>query len=134
MKSRLVVGDKRSFLHKVGEDDIATFESGNVHQVCSTFTLAKYIEWTSRIFVIDIKKDDEEGIGTMIHIDHISPAFKSQEIYFEATITSLKNNELICEVIVTSSDRLIASAKTGQKLLKKDRIRKIFSSLGGDTE
>lgn len=132
MKSRLKIGDRRSFLHKVAQDDIATFESGNVHPVCSTFTLAKYIEWTSRIFIIDVKNEDEEGIGTMIQIDHISPAFENQEIYFEATVSSIENNELICEVIVTTKDRLVARAKTGQKLLKKAKIREIFSSLGDD--
>lgn len=130
MKNRLAIGDKRIFTHTVGKDDIATFEAGNVHPVCSTFTLAKYIEWTSRIFVIDIKNEDEEGIGTMIHIEHISPAFEKQELHFEATVTSIEKNELICDVLVTSGDRQIAKAKTGQKLLKKDKIKKIFSSLG----
>jgi fluoroacetyl-CoA thioesterase len=130
MKARLKIGDKRSFVHKVCKQDIATFESGNVHQVCSTFALAKYIEWTSRIFVIDIKNEDEEGIGTMIHIDHISPAFIDQEVNFEATVGSIESNELICKVIVSTTDRLIASAKTGQKLLKKNKIKEIFSSLG----
>ena len=127
MRARLKIGAKRSFLHKVSKDDIATFDSGNVHPVCSTFTLAKYIEWTSRIFIIDIKKEDEEGIGTMIHIDHLSPAFIGQEIYFEATVVSIENNELICEVLATTEDRLIAKAKTGQKLLKKAKIDQIFS-------
>lgn len=130
MRARLNIGDKRSFLHKVSELDIATFDAGNVHPVCSTFTLAKYIEWTSRIFIIDIKNEDEEGIGTMLHIDHMSPAFQDQEIYFEATISSIDNNELICEVLATTENRLIARAKTGQKLLKKAKIDEIFSSLG----
>ncbi len=127
MKNRLLIGDRRSFLHKVGKDDVAMFEAGTVHPVCSTFTLAKYIEWTSRIFVIDIKSKDEEGIGTMIQINHLSPAFVNQEMYFEATVISIENNELICEVLVSTSDRLIAKAKTGQKLFKKDKINEIFS-------
>ncbi len=129
MKNRLSIGDKRYFVHHVIQEDIATFDVGNVHPVCSTFTLAKYIEWASRLFVIDIKHDDEEGIGTMINIDHISPAFVAQKLHFEATVASISTNELICDVLVTTGDRLIAKAKTGQKLLKKDRINEIFSSL-----
>jgi len=130
MRDRLKIGEKRSFLHKVSAIDIAAFDAGNVHPVCSTFSLAKYIEWTSRIFIIDIKHDDEEGIGTMLHIDHLSPALQGQEIYFEATVSSIDNNELICEVLMTSENRLIARAQTGQKLMKKTRIDEIFSSLG----
>lgn len=129
MKSRLKIGERRSFLHKVGKDDVAMFETDMVHPVCSTFTLAKYIEWTSRMFVIDIKKEDEEGIGTMLHIDHISPAFINDKMSFEATVDTIEKNELNCNVIVSVGDRIIAKAKTGQKLLKRVRINEIFSSL-----
>ena len=132
MKNRLAVGEKRLFIHQVGKDDIATFDSGNVHPVCSTFALAKYIEWTSRLFVIDIKKNDEEGIGTMIHIDHKSPAFENQEMQLEATVEAMDKNELMCEVLVTVDGRIIAHARTGQKILKREKINEIFSSLGGD--
>ena len=130
MKERLSIGDKRFFLHKISEFDIATFDAGNVHPVCSTFALAKYIEWTSRIFIIDIKNEDEEGIGTMLHIEHLSPAFQDQEIYFEATVSSIVNNELICDVLVTAEKRVVARARTGQKMLKKAKLDQIFSSLG----
>lgn len=129
MERKLKIGDRRRFVHKVHEEDIAAFESGMVHPVCSTFALAKYIEWTSRLFVIDVKEEDEEGIGTLLQIEHKSPAFIDREILFEAIIESVTDNELICEVTVTSGKRLIASAKTGQKVLKKSRINEIFSSL-----
>ena len=129
MKHRLTIGEKRSFIHKVKKEDIAAFDAETVHQVCSTFSLAKYIEWVSRLFIIDIKNEDEEGIGIMIQIDHKSPALINQELVFEASVKSINNMELICEVAVTSNQRIIAVAKTGQKLMKKDRIKEIFSSL-----
>ena len=129
MKNRLKIGEKRIFTHKVQEEDIATFASGTVHNVCSTFTMAKYIEWTSRLFIIDIKNEDEEGIGTMIKINHLSPAFINQELLFEATVKSINQHELICEVIVSFNGRRIAKAETGQKLLKTDKINEIFSIL-----
>ena len=129
MAIKFKIGDKRTFIHKVQNEDIAAFESGMVHPVCSTFSLAKYIEWTSRLFVIDAKAEDEEGIGTMLHIEHKEPAFIDQEIHFEATVESANDNELICEVTATSGERVIALAKTGQKVLKMSRINEIFSSL-----
>jgi predicted thioesterase len=132
MENRLKIGDKRVFTHTVQESDIAAFDSGKVHPVCSTFALAKYIEWTGRLFVLDIKEDDEEGIGTMLHIDHKAPAFKGYEIHFEAIVEKVEGNELICGVTVTSGKRVIALAKTSQKILKKSRINDIFSSLEKD--
>ncbi len=129
MKSRFTIGDKKVFTHKVGVDDLAIFDAGTVHSVCSTFALAKHIEWASRLFIIDIKGEDEEGIGTMIKIEHVSPAFVKQTLDFEATVASISKNELICDVIVKYKSRIIAKAKTGQKLLKKEKLNKIFSSL-----
>jgi len=129
MESRLNIGDKKVFTHIVRAEDVASFNAGTVHNVCSTFTLAKHIEWVSRLFIIDIKFEDEEGIGTMIKINHLSPAFVNQMLVFEATVISIVKNELICEVAVSNKNRLIAKAETGQKLLKKDRIKEIFSSL-----
>ena len=129
MKNRLVIGDKRVFAHVVSSVDIAAFDSGVVHHVCSTFALAKYIEWTSRLFIIEIMALTEEGIGTMLHIDHVSPAFVGDKLVFEATITSINKNELFCNVVIHVKNRIIATSKTGQKLILKHRLNEIFSSL-----
>jgi len=129
MKARLKIGEKREFKHIVCNDDLAKFDSGLVHNVCSTFALAKYIEWSSRLFITDIKNEDEEGIGTMIHIEHKSPAFISETLLFEATVKLIDGNELLCNVLVTCKSRVVAKAQTGQKLLKKGRIKEFFSSL-----
>ncbi len=129
MNNRLIIGDKRIFKHIVCNDDFAKFNAGTVHKVCSTFALAKYIEWSSRLFILEIKNDEEEGIGTMLHIDHKSPAFINEELLFEATVKSIDGNKLICDVLVSCKNRVVAKAQTGQKLLKKDRIKEIFSSL-----
>jgi predicted thioesterase len=129
MESRLRIGDKRTFVCQVSPNDVAAFDSGVVHPVCSTFSLAKNIEWASRLFVIDIKNEDEEGIGTMLHIEHFSPALVGHKITYDAVVTSFEKNELLCDVSVTINNRVIAKAKTGQKILKKDKINQIFSSL-----
>ncbi len=129
MESRLKIGELKTFVHTVTSEDLATFDAGTVHAVCSTFALAKYIEWTSRLFVINIKEEDEEGVGTKLSIEHISPGFKNQTLHFKATVIDIIKNELICSVVVSTDKRIIAKATTGQKLLKKERINKIFSSL-----
>lgn len=129
MKPGVKSGDTRIHQYTVTEEDYAAFESGTVHEVCSTYVLGREIEWSSRLFVLDMRDDDEEGIGTSLEIIHHAPAFKGEELSIEATVTSLQKNELICAIKVMVGDRLIATGSTGQKILKKDRIRQIFTRL-----
>lgn len=116
----------KSLTYRVKPEDVAAFNGEVVHQVCSTFTLAREIEWTTRQFVLDLRDDDEEGIGTHVSIDHKSPAFVGEDIIFTARIDSLVNGELICSYEAHVGERLIAVGKTGQKILKRDKISKIF--------
>ena len=113
--------------HFVSAADFAAFQGKVVHKVCSTYVLAREIEWSSRQFVLKMREDDEEGVGTMLTIEHKSPAFEGEEINIEATVESLVGNELICTYKVTVGDRLIAHGKTGQKVLKRSKLAQIFS-------
>jgi fluoroacetyl-CoA thioesterase len=107
--------------------DVASFNEEIVHPVCATFALAREIEWTTRQFVLDMIEADEEGIGTSLSIDHKSPAFVGEEIIFTAKIDQLNNHELICSYEAKVNDRTIAIGKTGQKILKREKINAIFS-------
>jgi predicted thioesterase len=122
-------GDKKTFERLVGDDDVATFESGNVHPVYATFALTRDAEWCSRLFVLQMKDDNEEGIGTFVHVNHLSPAFVGDRVLFEAEIDELYGNTLNCKFIARVDNRVIAEGRTGQKILGKDRIQKIFESV-----
>ena len=113
--------------YTVQPQDIAAFHGDVVHPVCSTFVLAREIEWTTRLFVLEMKEDDEEGIGTQVSIEHKSPAFIGEEIIFTARIESLRDHELICSYQAMVHNRLIASGQTGQKILKKETLKRIFT-------
>ncbi len=129
MKNLFTKGDIKTHKFRVEEKDFAGFQGGLVHPVCSTFSLSREMEWAGRLFVLDMCEDHEEGIGTMLHIDHKSPAFLNEEVIVTATYTSFNNYELICDMRVMSADRLIATGKTGQKILNKEKINQIFTSL-----
>jgi fluoroacetyl-CoA thioesterase len=117
----------KTLRYRVQPGDVASFNGEVVHPVCSTFVLAREIEWTTRQFVLDLRDEDEEGIGTHVSIDHKSPAFVGEEIIFTARIDMLNQGELICSYEARVGERLVAIGKTGQKILKRDRIKKIFS-------
>ena len=73
-----------------------------------------------------MKEEDEEGVGTMLSIDHKSPAFVNEEILFTATVEKIERNELICTIEAKAGDRTIATGKTGQKMLKKEKLNALF--------
>jgi len=127
MKNLFRPGDKKVFEKTVTEEDFARFETGLVHPVCATFSLAQAVEWASRLFVLDMKDEDEEGIGTMLTINHCSPAFLHEKVRIEATVKTQERNELICTYEARGGDRLVAEGETGQKILKKEKLQKLFN-------
>jgi predicted thioesterase len=127
MKYMFKPGDRKEFRTVVKEADQAIFHETLLHPVCSTFALARDIEWSSRLFFIEMKEDDEEGVGTLLEIEHRSPAFVGEELLITATVARIVGNELICDIEVKCGARLIAAGKTGQRMLKKDRLKQIFT-------
>ena len=62
----------------------------------------------------------------MLSIDHKSPAFVGEEVLFTATVEKIEKNELICTIEAKVEMRIIATGKTGQKMLKKEKLRELF--------
>ena len=122
-------GDRKIFTRLVTSSDTARFDSGEVHPVYATFALARDAEWVCRLFVLDMKENDEEGIGTMVTVDHLSPAFIDDEVVFEGVVEEITGNEIICSYTARVGERIIAKGMQGQKILKKERINNIFNQL-----
>ncbi|NOT76775.1 MAG: hypothetical protein HOP08_17755 [Cyclobacteriaceae bacterium] len=127
MKNIFKTGDEKVYKKTVEESDQAIFHNEILHAVCSTFALSRDFEWSSRLFFLEMRDDDEEGVGTFLHIDHKSPAFVGEEIVIKATIEEIRGMELICGIEARVGERLIAIGKTGQKMLKKEKLLKIFT-------
>lgn len=126
MKVIFKTGDTKSITKKVTALDLAAFHGEVLYPVYSTFALAQDFEWSSRLFFLEMKEDDEEGVGTFLQIDHHSPALINEEVTITATVESISGNELICIIEARSGDRIIANGKTGQKMLKKEKLKKFF--------
>ncbi len=129
MKNPFNIGDRKTYRHIVTLADIARFESGEVHQVYSTFALTRDAEWSGRLFVLEMKEDDEEGIGTGITTMHHSPALIGQEVIFTATLTGVTKNEVMTQYEAKVDNRLIASGKQWQKILSREKLNQLFDSL-----
>lgn len=129
MISKFRIGDTKQFTKTVTENDLASFENGTVHQVYGTFALGRDAEWSSRLFVLEMKEENEEGIGTFLNITHHSPALLGQTVYFDAKIYELDKNSINCHVTCRVGDRIIAECSTGQKIIKKDKLNLLFESV-----
>lgn len=126
MKHVFKAGDTKEYRALVKPEDVAKFHGTVVHQVCSTFALAREVEWTTRLFVLDMKEDDEEGVGTFLELRHEGPAFVGEEIIFTGIFEGFSGRDLVCSFVARTGDRIIARGKTGQKILKLEKIRSIF--------
>jgi fluoroacetyl-CoA thioesterase len=129
MISKFKIGDRKTFERVVRAEDTAAFETGTVHPVYATFALTRDAEWSSRLFVLEMKEENEEGIGTFVNVKHVSPAFVGSTVLFEAVIDELKGNEVNCSFIAKANERIIAEGRTGQKILLKEKLEKLFDSL-----
>lgn len=129
MKNVPNVGDRKTYKVEITKNDVAAFNNKVVHEVCSTFALAREIEWSTRLFVLDMKDDDEEGIGTRLEIEHKGPAFVGETLEIEAVVKSFDRNELLCSYKASVGERMVAEGITGQKIFKKKRIAQIFNSM-----
>ncbi len=129
MKNIFKIGDQKQFKKIVLQNDTAAFESGEVHPVYSTFALARDAEWCCRLFVLEMKEETEEGIGTMISVNHISPALLNSEVIFTASIKSIIKNEIICTYEARVGERIIAQGEQGQKIILKEKLNSLFSNL-----
>lgn len=129
MLQKFNIGDQKTYSKTVFPGDIAEFESGVVHPVYATFALTRDAEWSSRLFVLEMKEADEEGIGTFVHVEHHAPAFIGEEVRFTAIIEKLERNEVICLFSAKVGERLIATGKTGQKIIKKQKLDSLFNSI-----
>ena len=123
-------GDQKRYSIIVSQNDIAQFADGGIiHEVYSTFAITRDAEWSTRLFVNEMLEEDEAGIGTFVNVIHHAPARVGANVIVISTFHELRKNEIICNFEVYEGDRLLASGKTGQKIVKKEKLEKIMKTI-----
>lgn len=102
---------------------------GLVHPVLSTFALAREMEWAGRLFVLEMKAADEEGIGTALSIAHHAPAFAGETLVIRATFEAWDGAALRCAVEARVGERLVATGHTGQRIVARAKLAARFAAL-----
>lgn len=128
MQNLFKPGDTKVFTRTVRPEDCASFSGQEIHPLYSTFALARDAEWCCRQFVLDMKEDDEEGIGTFIEIRHESAAPVGSVIQFIATTESIQGHDIICQFTASVNGKIVARGRQGQKILKRSRLATLYLS------
>ncbi len=123
------IGDTETFSRVVSSEDLARFESGIVHPVYSTFALVRDAEWSGRLFVLCMREEDEEGIGTGITVEHLAPALEGDEVVFTSTLKSVEGTEVITGYVAMVEDRCIARGTQKQRILKREKIKALLGNI-----
>ncbi len=132
MTNPFLPGDTKTHHHLITPADFADFgpaQGGLVHAVCSTFALAREMEWAARLFVLEMKDPDEEGIGTALAIEHHAPAFAGETLTVTATFAALAGRHLRCTVEARVAQRLVATGHTEQQMVSRARLAARFAAL-----
>ena len=129
MQNPFQPGDKQFFQTTVSEEDLAHFPGDEVHPVYGTFALGRDAEWVCRLFVLEMKEAGEEGIGTYLSIEHLSPALLGSRVHFTGMLEEVKGREVWCSFEARVGERLIAKGRTGQKILNKLRFDAYLETL-----
>lgn len=129
MRNPFRPGDQKVYAVTVDEGRLARFDAGLVHPVYATFALAKDVEWAGRLFVLEMKEEGEEGIGTALSIEHVSPAPLGASVSITATLIAVEGNRIEVGFEAHVGERLIARGTTGQKIVHKQRMDALIDQL-----
>ncbi|MCX8112614.1 MAG: hypothetical protein N3E49_05385 [Bacteroidia bacterium] len=112
-------GEQRRYRTQVTDDKIAQFHGETVHPYYSTFALAQDAEWACRLFVLEMKEPDEEGIGTYLSVHHVGTVPVGSEVDIIATLLWVRGNTVHCSYEVWWGTNRVAYGEQTQKVLKK---------------
>ena len=129
MKNPFQPGDKKTFETHVTEEKLARFDAGLVHPVYSTFALGKDVEWACRLFVLEMKEEGEEGVGSYLSIEHLFPAPLHSTVQIHATLVEVVKNEVVCTYEAVANGQVIATGRQCQKIINKAKFDQLIQNI-----
>ncbi len=130
MKNPFETGDEKVYSFTVSEDHFARFpDEGLIHPVLSTFALTQFAEWASRLFVLEMIEEGEQGIGSSVQVNHRAPAVEGTEVTIVAKLQGVKNQLVECSWEATDGARKLAEGTTKQHIIKLEEFEKKLDEL-----
>jgi predicted thioesterase len=126
MKPSLKIGNTAEVVITVTEDMCPAFDDVVVHHVYSTWSMAHHMELAARMVLAPHLEDHEEGIGSHLSIDHVSPAPLGHTVRTIATATELHASTLVCSVIAYDGERIVGRGKQVQRILPRATLHALI--------
>lgn len=127
MKPGLDKGTRGEVVIEVTEDMCPAFDGVVLHRVLSTWSLAHHMELAARKVLAPYLEDHEEGLGSHISVDHLSPTPVGKTVRVVAEATEVDSRRVVCDVRGYDGDRLIARGSQVQHVLPKETILDIIA-------
>lgn len=137
MKNPFRPGDVQRTAIVVTEAMLARFAEGPggglIHPVLSTFSVAHEAEWCCRQFVLGMLEAGEQGVGSYVSVEHVSPAPLGARVTFTATLVAVEGNRIRCRYEAHAEGpegpRLIARGEQEQRILDAARFAQTIERL-----
>jgi predicted thioesterase len=100
----------------VTEADRPVFDGKVVHNVCSTYALAREFEWAGRRVYLASSPQGSEAIGTQVEVLHKVSASVGTTLTISAEPISYEKGWLVCKTTAYQGSILIAEGTTTQKV------------------
>jgi predicted thioesterase len=126
MKASLKVGNTAEVSITVTEDMCPAFDGIVVHRVYSTWSMAHHMELAARMVLAPHLEDHEEGIGSHLSIDHVSPAPLAHAVRVTARAVEFGPTTLVCECIAYDGERVVGRGKQIQRILPKTKLAQLL--------
>ncbi len=126
MKPSLQIGSHATLTIEVTEAMCPAFDGVVVHHVCSTWDMAHHMEVAARMVLAPHLNDDQEGIGSHIHIDHLAPAPVGSTITVRAQAVELDSSTLVCALEARDGRTILATGQQTQRILPRTTLNDIM--------
>jgi len=129
MKPGFEPGIVREITVTVTEEMCPAFDGLLVHPCYSTWSLVHHMEIAARKVLVGFLEPHEEGIGSHVSVDHMSPCRLGRTVTVRAELTDVSNDHhprVTCAVTAYAGERLLARGRQVQVVMRKDKLSKLI--------
>ena len=126
MKSSLKIGNSAEVTAQVTEDMCPAFDGIVVHKIYSTWSMAYHMEIAARKVLAPHLDEHEEGIGSHLSIEHLSPTPLGHTVRIVAEAVEVDDRKVICEICAYDGERLVGRGRQTQRVLPKKKLKSLI--------
>lgn len=119
------IPDNHTFVMRVRvtAEMTARFFDCEIHPLYATFALVEHAEYASRCAILPWLEPGEDAVGFSLEVEHRAPTRVGEVATIEATVVHAEGRRIVCEFTARNSRGEIASGRTTQAVVPKERMK-----------